>query len=249
VLGPEHPNTAQSLNNVAYLLHAQGDVAGARPLKERALAIYEKALGPEHPDTATSLNDLAGVLQAQGDYAGARPLYERALAIREKVLGPEHPNMATSMSNLARLLTDTGHVNEAEPLFLKAIAIGGKARNPRLRPMRRPLAGITCGQRTAPSSPPPRSMRLAAQRRRRRCGSGMGSPGKANEMTALAETSQRIKSSSPFIMSLSELPSMLNVSEVVALLSVQNPREPASEIALVNVPNLSAGRLSVGDLV
>jgi hypothetical protein len=43
----------------SYSRHALGDYARARPLKERALAIREKALGPEHPDTATSLNDLA----------------------------------------------------------------------------------------------------------------------------------------------------------------------------------------------
>ena len=47
-LGPEHPDTAASLNNLADLLRAQGDLAGARPLFERALAIIEKALGPEH---------------------------------------------------------------------------------------------------------------------------------------------------------------------------------------------------------
>ena len=44
---------------------------GARPLYERALAIYEKSLGPDHPNTAFSLNNLAGLLQAQGDLAGA----------------------------------------------------------------------------------------------------------------------------------------------------------------------------------
>jgi tetratricopeptide (TPR) repeat protein len=38
-LGPEHPSTATSLNNLAALLQAQGDLAGARPLYERALAI------------------------------------------------------------------------------------------------------------------------------------------------------------------------------------------------------------------
>jgi hypothetical protein len=64
-----------------FLLIHQGDLAGARPLQERALAICEKALGPEHLDTAQSLNDLAHLLQAQGDLGGARPLYERALAI------------------------------------------------------------------------------------------------------------------------------------------------------------------------
>jgi tetratricopeptide (TPR) repeat protein len=87
------------------LLKTQGDLAGARPLLERALAIYEKALGAEHPDTATSLNNLAGLLKTQGDLAGARPLYERALAIYEKALGAEHPATATVRNNLASLLS------------------------------------------------------------------------------------------------------------------------------------------------
>ena len=61
-------------DDLAGLLWDQGDLAGARPLYERALAIFEKALGPEHPDTARSLNNLASLLQAQGDLAGARAL-------------------------------------------------------------------------------------------------------------------------------------------------------------------------------
>ena len=48
-LGPEHPITANCLNNLVDLLRDQGDLAEARPLLERALAIREKALGPEHP--------------------------------------------------------------------------------------------------------------------------------------------------------------------------------------------------------
>ena len=59
VLGPEHPDTAISLTNLANVLRAQGDLAEARPLSERALAISEKTLGPEHPDTAISLTNLA----------------------------------------------------------------------------------------------------------------------------------------------------------------------------------------------
>src|SRR5262249_6937269 len=42
VLGPEHPDTAKSYNDLALLLRAQGDLTGARPLFERALAIREK---------------------------------------------------------------------------------------------------------------------------------------------------------------------------------------------------------------
>jgi hypothetical protein len=78
------------------LLKDQGDLGGARPLLERALAIWEKVLGPEHPNVAAGLNNLALLLRDQGDLAGSRPLFERALAICEKVLGPEHPNTALS---------------------------------------------------------------------------------------------------------------------------------------------------------
>ena len=120
------PTPRMSLNNLALLLQAQGDLAGARPLFERALAIREKALGPEHPDTASSLNNLAGLLKGQGDLAGARPLYERALAIRERALGPEHPSTATSLNNLARLLQDQGDLAGARPLFERALAIDEK---------------------------------------------------------------------------------------------------------------------------
>jgi len=129
-LGPEHPDTATSLNNLATLLNAQGDFAGARSLCERALAICEKALGPEHSGTARSLDSLAAQLHAQGDFAGAWPLYERALAIYEKALGPEHPDTATSLNNLALLLHAKGDFAGARPLFDRALAIYLKARGP-----------------------------------------------------------------------------------------------------------------------
>jgi tetratricopeptide (TPR) repeat protein len=49
--GEYHPLTATSLNNLGSLLHAMGDLDGARPYYERALAILEARLGPEHPNT------------------------------------------------------------------------------------------------------------------------------------------------------------------------------------------------------
>jgi tetratricopeptide (TPR) repeat protein len=123
VLGPDHPSTATSLNNLAVLLQLTGDYGGARPLYERALAIREQTLGPEHPSTATSLNNLANQLQVTGDYGGARPLYERALAITKKVLGQHHPDTASSLNNLAGLLLIIGNFSEAQPLVEQALAI------------------------------------------------------------------------------------------------------------------------------
>jgi len=133
VLGPRHPDTATSRNNLSLLGKAQDTsailgLAGLLPehMKrghaEHALALAEKNLGPEHVQTGACLSHLATLLRDQGDLAGARPLFERALAICEKALGPEHPDTSAHLSNLARVLRDTGRATEAEPLFGKAIA-------------------------------------------------------------------------------------------------------------------------------
>jgi tetratricopeptide (TPR) repeat protein len=128
--GPDHPDTATSLNYLGYLLDAQGDFAGARPYYERALAIFEKVLGPDHPNTAMSLNNVGYLLNAQGDLAGAQPYYERALAIFQKALGPDHPNTATSLNNLGALLRGRDDLAGARPYYERALAIREKALGP-----------------------------------------------------------------------------------------------------------------------
>ena len=76
VLGPMHPDTATSLNNLAILYDNQGKYDDAEPLYKRALAVTEEVLGPMHPDTATSLNNLAVLYNNQGKYDDAEPLYQ-----------------------------------------------------------------------------------------------------------------------------------------------------------------------------
>ena len=130
VLGPNHPDTANSLNNLGALLDSQGDFDGAKPYYERALAIHEKVLGPNHPDTALSLNNLGFLLRAQGDLDGAKPYYQRALAIHEKVLGPNHPKTALSLNNLGALLDSQGDFDGAKPYYQRALAIHEKVLGP-----------------------------------------------------------------------------------------------------------------------
>jgi tetratricopeptide (TPR) repeat protein len=129
-LGPLHPATATSLNNLAGLYHSTGNYAEALPLYQRALAIRETALGPQHPDTAGSLNNLAGLHYATGNYAEALPLIQRALAIKETALGPLHPATAISIGNLAELYHSTGNYAEALPLLQRALAICETALGP-----------------------------------------------------------------------------------------------------------------------
>ncbi len=66
-----HLVLAGSLNNMGYLLRAQGELTKAEPFFRDALAMRQR-LYPEarykdgHPDLATSLNNLGSLLQAQG---------------------------------------------------------------------------------------------------------------------------------------------------------------------------------------
>jgi tetratricopeptide (TPR) repeat protein len=86
------PDTALSLNNLGGLLRAMGDLAGARPYYERALAIREKSLGPDHPDTATSYWWWGIILREEGRLQEAQEYFRRAWQIYERVLGPDHPS-------------------------------------------------------------------------------------------------------------------------------------------------------------
>ena len=64
--GPEHPDVARDLNNLATLLKATNRLAEAEPLMRRALAVDEKSFGPDHPNVAGELNNLAGWLKIRG---------------------------------------------------------------------------------------------------------------------------------------------------------------------------------------
>jgi Flp pilus assembly protein TadD len=131
VLGPKHPHTASSYNNLAANLLLQGRAQEAEPLFRKALAVREEVLGPKHPDTATSYNNLTYLLEFQGWVQEAEPLYRKALAVYEEVLGPKHPWTAATLDNLAGSLLAQGRAQEAELLFRKALAAREEVRGSR----------------------------------------------------------------------------------------------------------------------
>jgi tetratricopeptide (TPR) repeat protein len=122
-LGKDHPDVANSLNNLAELYRSQGRYNEAEPLYVRSLSIREQELGKDHPDVASSLNNLAGLYDSQGRYSEAEPLYVRSLSIWEQELGKDHPNVANSLNNLALLYLAQGRYSEAEPLFVRSLSI------------------------------------------------------------------------------------------------------------------------------
>lgn len=130
VRGPEHPDVAESLNNLGLLYVRQGQYAKAEPFYQRALAIREKALGLDHRAVAQSLNNLAWLYYEQGQYAEAEPLYQRALAIRETALGADHLDVADTLNDLALVFHAQGHYAKAEPLYQRSLAISEQIRGP-----------------------------------------------------------------------------------------------------------------------
>ena len=122
-LGPDHPDVATHLGNLALIMRALGQPEAARPLAERASSIVEAALGPEHPDVATQLNTLTLILRDLGEPGAARPLIARALRITEAALGPDHPEVASRLSNYAAVLRALGEPAAARPLAERALTI------------------------------------------------------------------------------------------------------------------------------
>lgn len=109
--GPEHPNVAIRLNNLAELLRETNRLAEAEPLCRRALAIDEQSYGPDHPEVARDLNNLALLLRATNRLSEAEPLYRRALGILfrfQRDTGHVHPHFDTASANYASLLSTTG---------------------------------------------------------------------------------------------------------------------------------------------
>ena len=78
VLGPQHPDVATTLNNLAGLYRQMGDYEKALPLYQRALEISEKVLGPQHPDVATTLNNLAGLYRQYGRLRKSTPTLSKS---------------------------------------------------------------------------------------------------------------------------------------------------------------------------
>ena len=59
VLGPEHPDTLQSMDGLAATYVNLGRLTEALKLYEECLEIRKRVLGPEHPDTLQSMDGLA----------------------------------------------------------------------------------------------------------------------------------------------------------------------------------------------
>jgi tetratricopeptide (TPR) repeat protein len=123
IWGPEHIDTAKTLNALALLFDKQGDTHRAELYQQRALALYEQIFGSDHIETAAMLNDLGLLYRDRADNTQAESLLQRALSIRERALHHDHPALAQSLDNLGLLYRNQGKLQQAEPLLQRALSI------------------------------------------------------------------------------------------------------------------------------
>ncbi len=124
--GPDHPDVARSLLNLANLFQAQAQYAQAEPLIKQALAMNEKIFGPDHLYVAECLDKLAALYLEQLQYAQAEPLFKRSLEITELRFGPDNRLLAACLYNLGILYYRQGRYTLAEPLLRRSLAMREK---------------------------------------------------------------------------------------------------------------------------
>jgi tetratricopeptide (TPR) repeat protein len=116
VLGPDHPSTLATMNNLAAVENNLGRFDEARQMYETLLQARERVLGLDHPSTLATMNNLAAVENNLGRFDEARQMYETVLQARERVLGPDHPSTLATMNNLAAVENNLGRFDEARQL-------------------------------------------------------------------------------------------------------------------------------------
>ncbi|HXG09867.1 MAG TPA: tetratricopeptide repeat-containing protein kinase family protein, partial [Gemmataceae bacterium] len=129
-LGPDHPDTLNSMGNLALGYRAAGKLDQALPLYEETLRLTKAKLGPDHPSTLISMHNLAGAYQAAGKLDQALPLLEETLRLMKAKLGPDHPHTLTSMGNLGGAYCAAKQGEKAGPL-LKEFVAGQRKRFPK----------------------------------------------------------------------------------------------------------------------
>jgi len=123
VLGPEHPDTLTSMQELGDVLAKQSKFVQADKLLTRVLETRRRIRGQYSPETLGVMNDLAIAVGGEGDYVRSEQLLTGVLEIQRRVLGEQHPDTLAVMNNLATIYTNQGQYPQAEQLYQRAAEI------------------------------------------------------------------------------------------------------------------------------
>jgi tetratricopeptide (TPR) repeat protein len=126
LLGPEHPYTVISMEDLAKTYHHRGKLNEAEQLEVQVLDMRKRLLGTKHPDTLVTMGNLASTYCYQGKLNEAEQLEIQVLDLSKKLLGEEHPHTLIRMGNLARTYYHQGKLNKTEQLEVQVLDMSKK---------------------------------------------------------------------------------------------------------------------------
>lgn len=130
VLGDEHADTLEAMNNLAMFHDQAAHYADAERLCLKVVEVRRRILGEAHRLTLLSKSNLAEIWSAQGRFDDAEQEHRRLLEQRTRLLGSEDPHTLTTMNNLANVLQNLQKFDESEQLFLQTIEIENRVKGP-----------------------------------------------------------------------------------------------------------------------
>ncbi|MBI3928835.1 MAG: tetratricopeptide repeat protein [Armatimonadetes bacterium] len=119
----EGPKLCLSLNELAEVHRAQGELDEAEKLLSRALEILERLSRDRHPDAVPCLNNLGGIHFARGNSARAEALYTYCLDILEASGNGRNPRLIAVLNNIGTVCLERGDVEKAARHYRRAVEL------------------------------------------------------------------------------------------------------------------------------
>ena len=126
VLGAQHHETLNSMNNLAVIHSQLGQYIEAKKLMEETLAIQRRILAADDPRLSASLTNLGTQFQEVGEFAEARKYYDEALALEQRYRGDNYQQTAVAVARMGTFLHVIGNYSQALPYLQRAYTINVK---------------------------------------------------------------------------------------------------------------------------
>jgi serine/threonine protein kinase len=130
VLGPEDPDTLDSLDTYGCTLSNLHKLDTAEARLAECLEARTRILGPGHGDTLTTLNNLSCVFADQGKLDKAIEMGRSGLTLRRKEGGLGNTEAYSCLNNLSKALFLAGDLGEAETLLREGLQAIKKTHGP-----------------------------------------------------------------------------------------------------------------------
>jgi DNA-binding SARP family transcriptional activator/tetratricopeptide (TPR) repeat protein len=117
VCGPDHPDTAQTLDKLGYALRLSGRADEGVEVHLRAARLLERVLGTDDSRVAMTLTNLGLAYADAGRISEAVEAQARARRIFNAALGPEHASTLLASRRLAVALAASGNHTRARRLM------------------------------------------------------------------------------------------------------------------------------------